>query len=222
MVQASEVKRVALSLVGERYKLGEEAFGYVVGTQQTTDPNDTDCSGSIYSTFRKAGVTVNGKALPRLTAHDYWRMTTPLTYPGPFRCGDVAFQIRDGRAYHVAMVIDAATGLMIEAGNHGPNNTMPGSGYIGTLTIAQMNARGGVKWGHWQTNIEEDDMDEATVNKLIDARLESLHATDEIKAAEAHLMRLGLLQKGRAPQRIPTWGLFVTMLSRVLKLLGRP
>ena len=65
-------------------------------------------------------------------------------------------------------------------------------------------------------------MDEATVNKLIDARLESLHATDEIKAAEAHLMRLGLLQKGRAPQRIPTWGLFVTMLSRVLKLLGRP
>ena len=41
MVQASEVKRVALSLVGERYKLGQAAFSYVVGTQQPTDPSDT-------------------------------------------------------------------------------------------------------------------------------------------------------------------------------------
>ncbi len=222
MAIAAAVKEAALSLVGQRYKLGEESFGYVVGPEQTKDPLDTDCSGIVYSVFRKVGVTVNGRPLPRLTAHDYWRMTTPIAYPGPFRVGDLAFQIRDGRAYHVTMVIDT-DGLMIEAGNHGPGNTMPGSGYIGTLTTAQMQRRGGVRWGRWQTNIAEEveDLNEAETRKLIESYLDTHGLPSEITEAEDYLIKNGLLQKRRQPARAMTWGLFVVLFVRLAKWLKK-
>lgn len=224
MSKADEFRRLALTLPGHKYKLGEEPW-FVAGAEQTSDPMDGDCSGIGWGLFKKVGVLQNGKPVPRLTADDYWRRSTPVT--GPTQIGDAAYFPRTGRKTHVVWYI--GHGQVIEAGNHGPGGSYPGSGYMGLCTVAQINARSPV-WGRLPgldigSLTEEDDMTPEQVRKIIGEymadRKEEVHATDEIKAAEAHLIRLGLLQRGRAPERLLTWGLFVLLLSRVLKLLGR-
>ncbi len=66
----------------------------------------------------------------------------------------------------------------------------------------------------------EDDLNEAETRKLIESYIDPHGVPSEISAAEQHLARLGIIQKGRQPGRAISWGLFVVLLSRALKLMG--
>jgi hypothetical protein len=73
---------------------------------------------------------------------------------------------------------------------------------------------------------KEEDMNEAQTRALIQEELKAYTewggTQQEIKDAEAHLMKHKLISRGRAPAKALTWGLFALLLSRVLKLLGKP
>lgn len=225
MHKADLVREYALSTVGMPYKWGEEAW-YVVGTEQTKT-TDVDCSGLVYAVFRRAGVLVNGKQLPRETADDYWRRANAIAKPE--RVGDCCWFPRTGRKTHIALYLGRGPAgreaqSVIEAGNHGPGGSYPGSGYVGLCTVAQMNARGAV-WGRFRgidIGTLEDDMTPDEVRAIVREELEWGGTSAEIKTAESHLVRLGLISRGRPPAKGLTWGLFALLLSRVLKLLGRP
>jgi cell wall-associated NlpC family hydrolase len=174
MSKANKVRELGLSLVGERYSLGNESW-YNIGWEPSKDPRATDCSGLIYAVLRKAGVLVAGKTLPRETAHDYYKRAKRISKPS--KVGDLAFFLKNGHATHVALYI--GKGETVEAGYHGPNNTYPGSGYVGTCTVAQMNRRG-ARWGRLNTDIgelEEDDMTKEESRLLKEIKLSTVAAS---------------------------------------------
>lgn len=205
--------------VGMPYKLGEEGR-YVEGPQQTSRI-DIDCSGLVFSLFRDCDVRLNGRPFPRETADDYWRRAVKLA--GPERVGDCCWFPKSGRKTHIALYI--GNGQTIEAGNHGPNNAYPGSGYVGTCTVAQMNKRGAV-WGRIQgldIYDEEDyevNLTEAQLNAKIDERVQKVLVTTyapDLQEARDGCAREGILEarhKGNLP--IST-DLFRVALWRVMK-----
>ncbi len=223
MSKASCIAAKAPSYIGMRYKLGEEGH-YVEGPEQT-QALDIDCSGLFWALLKDCGVLYKGKALARLTADDYWKLATKI--PRPEKVGDCCWFPASGRKTHIAIYIGSNT--VIEAGNHGPNNKYPGSGYVGTCTITQMNARGAV-WGRIAGldiyDESEDDLNERQTRALIQEELKAYTewggTSEEGKEAEAHLMRLKLISRGRPPAKALSWQLCAILLSRTLKLLGKP
>lgn len=154
MVSEQCVKAAALEVVGADYQLGNEPW-YDIGWEPSDKPLASDCSGLVYGVFRKCGVTVNGRALPRLTAHDYWKMTTPIYDPKELKCGDVGVLVKASHAYHIFLVVDSQ-GTVVEAGyNHKVRKT----------SIWVEHARTGVHWGRWTTNIGKE---EGTLMALTD------------------------------------------------------
>jgi hypothetical protein len=209
----------APAYIGMRYKLGEEGH-YVAGPEQTKAV-DIDCSGLVYALYRDCGVTLSGRTFPRETADDYWRRATKISKPE--RIGDCCWFPATGRKTHIALYI--GDGTTIEAGNHGPNNQYPGSGYVGTCTVAQMNARGAV-WGRitgLDINADsggEDDMTPDEVRKIVREEIDVVYSSD-VDAAQAHLVEAGLLSKKRAAGKAASVGLVMLMVSRVLRKLGK-
>ena len=209
MSKSACIAQKAPGYVGKVYKLGEE-FAYVVGYEQTTR-DDGDCSGLVYALFRDCNVLLKGRSFPRETADDYWRRATKLS--GPERIGDCCWFPRTGRKTHIALYVGG--GKTIEAGYHGANNRYPGHGYVGTCTVAQMNARGAV-WGRIEglDIYEEDDMTPDEVRKIIHEELATTYAPD-LKEAVDGCAKLGLLEtrhKGDKPIsaslfRVALWGL---------------
>ena len=174
MSKANKVRELALSLVGEPYSLGSEPW-YDIGWEPSDNPLAGDCSGLVYAVFRKAGVLVDGRTLPRETAHDYYKRAKRISKPS--RVGDLGFLLRGGHATHVVLYIGKDT--TVEAGYHGPNNKYPGSGYVGTCTVAQMRARGAI-WGRLNTDIgelEEDDMTKEESRLLKEIKLSTVAAS---------------------------------------------
>ncbi len=158
MSSASEVRDLALSLVGQKYSLGNEPW-YDVGDEPSRDPLASDCSGLVYSVFRKANVKVGGKRLPRETAHDYYTRAERIDQPS--KVGDLGFLMNaKGHVYHVFMYV--GEGEVVESGD--------GTGHVGKNTVAYQNHRG-AKWGRLDTDIQGDGMDEKVV-KLLEELLE--------------------------------------------------
>ena len=133
MSKAQCIAAKAPAYIGMPYKLGEEGK-YVAGPEQTK-ATDIDCSGLFWALLKDCGVLYKGKPLWRDTADGYWKLATKLA--GPERIGDCCWFPKTGPKTHIAVFIGDDT--VIEAGNHGPNNAYPGSGYVGTCTVAQMN-----------------------------------------------------------------------------------
>jgi len=215
MSKATEVRRIALSHVGKPYGWGEEGR-YVVGVE-TTEIDDVDCSGEIYATFREAGVLYKGKTLWRDTADGYWKLVTKkLTKPE--RIGDCCWFPRTGKKKHIALYLGDDT--VIEAGYHGPNNAYPGAHYVGTCTIAQMNARGAV-WGRIEglDIYQEDDMTPDEVRKIIHEELATTYAPD-LKEAVDGCAKLGLLETRHKGDKPISASLFRVALWRLAKRAG--
>lgn len=217
MSKADCIAAKALTYVGMRYGLGEEGK-YVVGPQQTTIL-DIDCSGLLYALCRDCGVLYKGKPLWRDTADGYWHLATKLA--GPERIGDCCWFPRVGHKTHIAIYI--GDGRTIEAGYHGPNNKYPGAHYVGTCTIAQMNARGAI-WGRIEGldiyDETEDDMNEAEVRAIVREEIEQVWDEDAGKAADAHLTKLGIINKAHPAGKAVSVRYLNITLSRVLKKLG--
>jgi len=224
MSKATEVRRIALSHVGKPYGWGEEGR-YVVGVE-TTEIDDVDCSGEIYATFREAGVLYKGKTLWRDTADGYWKLVTKkLTKPE--RIGDCCWFPRTGKKKHIALYLGDDT--VIEAGYHGPSNAYPGAHYVGTCTIAQMNARGAV-WGRITGldiyDEEEDDMDQATFDQYMQEWLKNrenvatTYATADINAARQALDEEGLLDLSHKGSAVMSTSLFAVIVHRLMKKAG--
>ena len=220
MSKATEVRRIALSHVGKPYGWGEEGR-YVVGVE-TTEIDDVDCSGEIYATFREAGVLYKGKTLWRDTADGYWKLVTKkLTKPE--RIGDCCWFPRTGKKKHIALYLGDDT--VIEAGYHGPNNAYPGAHYVGTCTIAQMNARGAV-WGRIEgldIYDEEEDMDQATFDRMADDWAKRNTVTTyapDLKEAVDGCAKLGLLEAKHPGSKPITASLFRVALWRLAKKAG--
>ena len=202
----------AKTYIGMRYGLGEEGH-YTVGPPQTPIL-DIDCSGLLYALCRDCGVLYKGKQLWRDTADGYWKLATKLA--APERIGDCCWFPRTGRKTHIAIYIGG--GKTIEAGYHGPNDQYPGSGYVGTCTVAQMNARGAV-WGRipgLDLYDEEDDMTPEEVRKLIREELVTTYAAD-LKEATEGCARLGLLETKHPGDRPISTSLFRVALYRLAK-----
>ncbi len=206
--------------VGMPYKLGEEGR-YVEGPEQTSRI-DIDCSGLVFSLFRDCDVRLNGRPFPRETADDYWRRATKLS--GPERIGDCCWFPRTGRKTHIALYVGG--GKTIEAGYHGANNRYPGHGYVGTCTVAQMNARGAV-WGRIEGldiyDEEDEDMDQATFDRMADdwakRNTVTTYASD-LKEAVEGCAKLGLLETKHKGDKPITASLFRVALWRLAKKAG--
>ncbi len=141
MSKADCIVQKAPGYIGMPYYLGEEGR-YVAGVAQTA-AIDIDCSGLAWSLWLDCDVLLNGKHPARLTADGYFRLATPIFAPSiPGK--DCCWFPKSGPKTHIAIYI--GDGKTIEAGNHGPGGSYPGHGYVGTCTVAQMNARGCV-WG---------------------------------------------------------------------------
>lgn len=206
MSSAARVRELALSLVGQKYKLGNEPW-YDVGYEPSSDPLASDCSGLVYSVFRKAGVLVGGRPLPRETAHDYYRRATRI--PQPEKVGDLGFLVRKGHAYHVFIFVGADT--VVEAGD--------GTGHVGRRTVAHENARGAV-WGRLDTDIEEDDMTPDDVRKIVREELDIIWAPQEITAAQNELVRARILSAPRKDaSKGASVGLVMLIAARLAKLM---
>jgi len=220
MSKSACIAQKAPGYVGKVYKLGEE-FAYVVGYEQTTR-DDGDCSGLVYALFRDCNVLLKGRSFPRETADDYWRRATKLS--GPERIGDCCWFPRTGRKTHIALYVGG--GKTIEAGYHGANNRYPGHGYVGTCTVAQMNARGAV-WGRIEGldiyDEEDEDMDQATFDRMADdwakRNTVTTYASD-LKEAVEGCAKLGLLETKHKGDKPITASLFRVALWRLAKKAG--
>lgn len=219
MSKANKVRELGLSLVGEPYKYGNEPW-YDVGWEPSDNPLAGDCSGLVYAVLRKAGVLVDGKTLPRETAHDYYRRAKRISKPS--KVGDLGFLLRGGHATHVVLYIGKDT--TVEAGYHGPNNKYPGSGYVGTCTVAQMRARGAI-WGRLNTDIgelEEDDMTEDEVRAIVREELDVVWADKEIAAAQKELVDADILSTPRqGHNKGASVGLVMLIAARLLKRIKK-
>jgi hypothetical protein len=121
------------------YKLGNEGW-YDIGYEPSSDPLASDCSGGVYSTYRRAGVTFNGVMLNRTTADGYWHMVTKIAQPS--EVGDLGFLLSsNGTAHHVFMYI--GHGQTGECGD--------GTGRAGIHDVPWQNNRG-AKWGRLAGN----------------------------------------------------------------------
>lgn len=221
MSKADCIAAKAPSYIGMPYKLGEEGR-YVAGPEQTK-AEDIDCSGLVWSLWLDCGVKLNGKKPDRLTADAYWRVATPIDRPEiP---GDCCWFPKTGRKTHIAIYI--GNGRTIEAGYHGSNNRYPGHGYVGTCTIAQMNARGAV-WGRIKGldiyDETEEDMNKAETRAIVRDELRKstiiAYPPDEKEATEA-LDRLGVLAKTHKSGLLVNAGLLRVLLYRAMKLAGK-
>lgn len=213
MSKAACVVTRARSYIGMPYRLGEEG-PYVEGPEQTA-AMDIDCSGLVYAVFRDCGVLFKGRPLWRDTADGYWHLAQRI--PGPERVGDMCWFPRLGHKTHVALYIGDDT--VIEAGYHGPANTYPGHGYVGTCTVAQMNARGAV-WGRLETDIEEDDMTPDEVRKIVREELDIIWAPAEIAAAQNELVKARILSAPRKDSnKGASVGLVMLVAARLAKLM---
>lgn len=204
----------APAYIGMPYKLGEEGK-YIAGPEQT-NAVDIDCSGLFWALLLDCGVKLNGRKPDRLTADAYWRMATPIAKPEiP---GDCCWFPKTGRKTHIAIYIGG--GRTIEAGYHGPNNQYPGAHYVGTCTIAQMNARGAV-WGRIEglDIYEEDDMTPDEVRKIIHEELATTYAPD-LKEAVDGCAKLGLLEAKHKGDKPISASLFRVALWRLAKKAG--
>lgn len=65
----------------------------------------------------------------------------------------------------------------------------------------------------------EDDMDEATVRRIVREEVDKIYSPD-VEAAQKHLVSIGLLSAVRPADRPASWGLVALMVSRACKLLG--
>lgn len=112
MSKADIIRATAISLVGSPYVLGNEAL-YNIGYEPSAHTLATDCSGLVFTCYRKAGVPwKSGSTWPRLTADNYWQVSKKIAKPE--RIGDCAyFRGSSGTAYHVALYI--GNGETIEA-----------------------------------------------------------------------------------------------------------
>ena len=213
MRKASEVRRIALSHVGKPYGWGEEGR-YVVGTE-TTAIDDVDCSGEIYATFREAGVLYKGKTLWRGTANDFWKLVTKRLSQ-PERIGDCCWFPKTGEKKHIALYLGDDT--VIEAGYHGPNNAYPGAHYVGTCTVAQMNARGAV-WGRIEgldIYDEEEDMTADEVRAIVREEMEMVWSST-VDRDQKYLVTKGIVEKARPKGKLATVSYVDSLLARVLK-----
>lgn len=215
MSKSACIAQKAPGYVGKVYKLGEE-FAYVVGYEQTTR-DDGDCSGLVYALFRDCNVLLKGRSFPRETADDYWRRATKLS--GPERIGDCCWFPRTGRKTHIALYVGG--GKTIEAGYHGANNRYPGHGYVGTCTVAQMNARGAV-WGRIERLdiYEEDDMTPEEVRQIVREELEVVWS-DTVERDQKYLVSKDIIQAPRPKGKVASVSYVDSLLARVLrKALG--
>lgn len=182
MSKAACIVAKAPSYIGMPYKLGEEGR-YVAGTEQTK-AIDIDCSGLFWALLKDCGVLYKGKPLWRDTADGYWKLATKI--PKPEKVGDCCWFPASGRKTHMAIYIGG--GKTIEAGYHGPHNAYPGAHYVGTCTIAQMNARGAV-WGRIEGldiySEEEDDMTPDQDKMLKQLRLSDLARSFDVEVLKA-------------------------------------
>ena len=220
MSKADCIAAKAPSYIGMPYKLGEEG-AYVAGYEQTK-ATDIDCSGLFWSLLLDCGVKLHGRKPDRLTADAYWHMATPIAKPEiP---GDCCWFPKSGRKTHIAIYIGG--GRTIEAGYHGPNNQYPGAHYVGTCTIAQMNARGAV-WGRIEGldiySEEEEDMDQATFDRMADdwakRNVVTTYAPD-LKEAVDGCAKLGLLESRHQGDKPISASLFRVALWRLAKKAG--
>jgi hypothetical protein len=224
----------APAYIGMRYRLGEEG-AYVVGPEQTKAV-DIDCSGLIYALMRDCNVLLNGRPFPRETADDYWHRAKQISKPE--RIGDMCWFPKTGRKTHVALYIGNNT--VIEAGNHGPGNKYPGSGYVGTCTIAQMNARGAV-WGRIEglDIYKEVDMTPEETRKMIqdmvpaiarEAANEAVRKvlaeqtevvwSDTVNRDQTYLVQQGIISKPRSSSRLASISYVDSLVARVLRKLS--
>ena len=213
MTKAECLAAKALTYVGMRYGLGEEGQ-YVVGPQQTAIL-DIDCSGLLYALCRDCGVLYKGKSLWRDTADGYWKLVTKKL-AGPERIGDCCWFPKTGRKTHIAIYIGG--GRTIEAGYHGPNNAYPGAHYVGTCTVAQMNARGAV-WGRIEgldIYDEEEDMTADEVRAIVREEMEMVWSST-VDRDQKYLVTKGIVEKARPKGKLATVSYVDSLLARVLK-----
>lgn len=213
MSKADDVRRAAMSLVGEDYSLGNEPW-YDVGWEPSGDPLATDCSGMIYGVFRKVGVKLAGKVMTagdRLTAHGLYRRAAPISQPS--EVGDLGFLLRNGRAYHVFMYVGRND--VVEAGD--------GTGHVGLRTVAHENARGAT-WGRLDTDIgqltEEDEMTEEDVRRIVREEIEVVNSPAEVDAAQKYLVEQDIIAKARTDGHAAGISYVDLVLSRVMKKLS--
>jgi hypothetical protein len=219
MSKADIMAAYALSKVGLPYQLGEE-FDHNAGPT-LTPREDGDCSAVAYASYTEAHVLINGKPLSRETADTYYRRAKRIAQPT--QVGDMAFFLKGDRCPHMAMY--AGNGLVVEAGNHGPNNTYPGKGYVGTCTVAQMNARGAV-WGRFAGNDIgelEEDMTKSEVIAILEewwaGKQVDVHPGD-LKEAVALLDAQGVIAKTHAGGKVPTINTLRYVVYKALKRAG--
>ena len=233
MTKADVFRAAALELPGRKYKLGEEPW-YIYGTEQTKDPMDGDCSGIGWALFKKAGVLSNGKAIPRLTADDYFKRSSVIS--GPYQVGDAAYFPRVGRKTHVVWYIGRGPKgreayNVIEAGNHGPGGVYPGSGYMGLCTTAQINARDPV-WARLPgldigALTKEEEMTEAQIRKLVQdtvaaemAKMTVCVWPPDLNEARQGIADLGILETRHPGNRAVSVDMFRVGLWRLAKKVG--
>lgn len=207
------MREYALAKVGLPYRLGEE-FDHPAGPVLTS-AEDGDCSGIWYAMCVEAGVLVNGKPATRETADTYYSWSTRLSAPS--RIGDCCWFPKSGRKTHMAVYI--GEGQVIEAGNHGPSGVYPGHGYVGLCSVAEMDARGCV-WGRLDTDIEEDEMTEDEVRRIVHEEIDVIYSADVAKA-QAHLEERGVIGRRHAASKAASVGYVDLISSRILKLLGK-
>ncbi|MEN6544944.1 MAG: NlpC/P60 family protein [Armatimonadia bacterium] len=213
MSKAACIAAKATGYIGMPYRLGEEG-PYQVGGPQTS-ALDIDCSGLVYALMQDCDVRLDGKPFPRETADDYWRRATRLTHPE--RVGDMCWFPRTGAKTHIALYI--GNGKTIEAGYHGPNNQYPGHGYVGTCTVAQMDARGAV-WGRIMSLdiYQEDDMTPDEVRAIVREEIDIIYSPD-VAAAQKALEDAKIIGRRHDPSKAASVGYVDLLLSRVLRLL---
>jgi peptidoglycan hydrolase-like protein with peptidoglycan-binding domain len=120
-----------------------------VGDEPSSNPLASDCSGEVYGVYRKAGILVNGKPLPRETADDYYHRTSPIK-AADAKCGDLGFLMNgSGHVYHTFLVLGPGKGLTAQVVEAGFNHK------VRLTTVAVENVRSGIRWGRLNTDIGE-------------------------------------------------------------------
>jgi len=181
MALANTVRNLSLSLVGQDYHLGEEPW-YVVGPEHTKVKLDTDCSGLPYGVFRRAGVRINSKPIPkdwRWTAHGLYLMAQRISRPS--RVGDLGFLLTvQGHVYHTFIYVGYDD--VVEAGD--------GTGHVGLRTVEHENRRGAI-WGRLNTDIgelTEEDMNDLERRTLFQNRVSHVAASYFFGVLEAQIL----------------------------------
>lgn len=219
MASVEEVQRYALSLVGAPYVLGCEPW-YDIGWEPSNIETASDCSGLVYAVMRRAGIPWrSGGTWPRLTADGYAQHCVRIPR-SEVRCGDVAlFAGKSGHVYHIALVIDRdwtveargrAWGVVTYKIDDPINGVVRRGAYFGRFPWVEF-------------DLEEDEMDEATVRQIVRSEIEQVWAADHVQEAQTYLLQEGLLSRTRSASRAASIGYVDLMLyrtiQRILKLI---